>query len=180
MHYTILSGQEILDRYHKAISGLRSGRVNSSILDSIKVEAYGTKMSFTEIATITAPEPAQLMITPFDKSLLKNIAAAIQNSDLGVNPSDDGAGVRLIFPPMTEEDKKKRVKSLHKLKEEARKDVRVHRQEALKNQKKLKEADEISEDDLKAFEKDLQTEVDALNQEIETITKQKEVDIMKV
>jgi ribosome recycling factor len=180
MNYKILNGQAILDRYRKMISGLRTGRVNSSILDSIKVEAYGTKMSFTEIATITTPEPGQLMITPFDKSLIRNITTAILNSDLGVNPSDDGAGVRLIFPPMTEEDKKQRVKTLLKLKEEARKDIRVHRQDALKKQKNLKDAGEISEDELKSFEKNLQLEVDNLNLEIDNITKQKEQDIMKI
>jgi ribosome recycling factor len=180
MNYKILLGQDILNRLHKNISSLRSGRVNSTILDSIKVEAYGSKMSFQELATITTPEPAQLMITPFDKGLIKNIVSAIQNSDLGVNPSDDGAGVRLSFPPMTEEVKKDRVKILYKFQEEARKDVRIHRQDKLKAAKKQKEDGEISEDDLKTFEKDLQLEVDHLNKEIEEITKAKEADIMKI
>jgi ribosome recycling factor len=178
--YNIIPGLSISERYIKSISTLRSGRVNASILDSVKVEAYGSMLTFKEVATITTPEPHQLMITPFDKGLIKNIISAIQNSSLGVNPADDGAGVRLNFPPMTEEAKKERVKELHKIQEEARKDVRIHRQDILKQEKKRKEDGEISEDDLKAFEKRLQDEVDLVNKEIEEITKNKEAEIMKV
>jgi len=180
MSYKILQAESIINRFKKSISSLRSERVNSTILDSIKVEAYGSKLSFQEVATITTPEASQLMITPFDKSLIKNIATAIQNSDLGVNPSDDGAGVRLTFPSMTEEVKKEKIKVLHRLQEESKKDIRIHRQDILKAKKKEKEDGDISEDDLKSFEKELQLEVDNLNLAVEELTKQKEKDIMKV
>lgn len=178
--YTILPGLEIIERYKKHLSGIRSGRVNSSILEAITVEAYGSKMHFNEIATITVPEPVQLMITPFDKGLIPNISKAINDSNLGVNPQDDGAGVRLVFPPLTEETKKLRVKDLHKLREEARIEVRVKRQDALKDAKNDKEEGLTSEDDLRLFEDNLQKEVDSLNSEIEEITKNKEEEIMKI
>jgi ribosome recycling factor len=178
--YLILPGNEILERYKKHLSGIRSGRVNSSILESMTVEAYGSKMHFNEIATITIPEPVQLLITPFDKSLISNIVKAINDSNLGVNPQDDGVGVRLMFPPLTEETKKLRVKDLHKLREEARIEVRLKRQDALKDAKDEKEQGISSEDDLKSFEDNLQKEVDNLNSEIEEITKNKEDEVMKI
>lgn len=178
--YTILPGVEILERYRKHLTGIRSGRVNSSILEAITVEAYGSKMHFNEIATITIPEPVQLLITPFDKGLISNIVKAINDSNLGVNPQDDGAGVRLVFPPLTEETKKMRVKDLHKLREDARIEVRVKRQDALKDKKDEKEQALISEDDLRFFEDNLQKEVESLNTEIEEITKAKEEEVMKI
>ncbi len=178
--YNLLTGNEIKDRYQKKLTSIRSNLVNSSILESILVTAYGTKMHIYELATITKPESAQLLITPFDKSLNQAISKAIEDASIGVNPVDDGAGLRLSFPPMTQDDKLKRVKELHKLQEEARVDVRLHRQDLLKDKKKEKEDGLISEDELSSFEKQLQTEVDSINKEIEEMTKEKEVEIMQV
>jgi len=178
--YQLLPGNQILERYYKNLNTLRSGRVNASILDTIKVNAYGTELSIKEVATINSLEPAQLLITPFDKGLIPAITKAITDSTLSINPVDDGAGVRLSFPSLTEEDRKNRVKDLHKLQEEARKDLRIHRQDVLKHKKKAKEDGEISEDEFKVFEKNLQKEVDDINFEIENITQNKEKEIMKV
>jgi ribosome recycling factor len=178
--YTYLPGQEILDRYKHKISSMRGGRINSSILEGIEVEAYGSKLSIQEVATVNLPEPAQILITPFDKSVIPDIVKAIQESNLGVNPVDDGAGVRLAFPPMTEEDRKRRVKEVQAIQEEARVDLRQHRQSVIKKQKQQKEDNLITEDDYNAFEKSLQQEVDNLNKEIEEITKHKEQEIMTV
>ena len=178
--YQFLDGNNILERYQKAISGIRTGRVNATVLDSLVVEAYDSHMSIKELATITLPEPTQILITPFDKTLIPKIAKTINNSNLGVNPDDDGAGIRLKFPPMTEETRKERVKDLHKLQEEAKKQVRIERQEFLRRKKKEKEDSIISENDYNRFEDVLQREVDNVNKEIEQITKNKEEEIMKV
>jgi ribosome recycling factor len=179
-NYTLLQGDGILEKYKKQISSLHSGRVNSSLLDNLRVDAYGSKLTIKEVATITVPEPIQLLITPFDKGLIQAISKAVRDSSLGVNPSDDGAGVRLRFPPLTEETRKARVKELHKMQEEARKDVRVNRQDVLKDNKKLKEEGLLSEDELKSIENDLQKEVDKLNSAIEEMTKNKEQEIIKI
>ena len=179
-NYKHLSGKATTDRYHKSLSGIRSGRVNSAILETITVEAYSSKMHFNELATITVPEPGQLLITPFDKSLISSMSKAIQDSNLGVTPMDDGAGLRLTFPPLNEETRKVRVKELYKLQEEAKIEVRLKRQDLLKAKKKEEDDGLISETELSIFEKDLQAEVDNLNKEIEQITKDKEEELMKM
>lgn len=179
-NYKFLNAQDIIQRYTKHLSGIRSGRVNSSILEPILVEAYGSMMHFHELATITIPEPAQLLITPFDKGLIPAMIKALSNSNIGVNPMDDGAGIRLNFPPLTEETRKQRVKEIHKLMEEARIEIRLKRQDVLKHQKAKKESSEISEDDLKKIEEDVQKEVEDLNKEIQKITDSKEAEIMKM
>jgi ribosome recycling factor len=178
--YSILPGIDILQRFKDKTKGLRTGRVTASVLDPIQVEVYGTKMDIRSLASVTLPEPGQLLITPFDKSTISNISKAIQDSPLGVTPMDDGAGIRLSFPPLTEETRKQTLKELNKLKEEARKDVRIHRQEVLNDRKKEKEEGEISEDDFNKFENDLQKEVDAINQEIEDIAEHKESEVMEM
>ncbi len=180
MNYNLINGDKTLDFFKTKLSSIRTGRVNATVLDPIQVDAYGTKMSIVEIATVTVPEPGQLMITPFDKNLIKDIQKAISDSNLGVNPSDDGAGVRLNFPPLTEENKKARLKEVGALLEESKITVRSNRQDLLKGQKRKAEAGEISEDDVKRFEKNLQDEVNSLNKELEEIAKQKEDDLMKV
>lgn len=180
MSYSLLNATKILEHLQTKLSGIRTGRVSASILDSLEVEAYGANMKIVEIATVTAPEPAQLMITPFDKSLIPNIAKAINNSNLGVNPNDDGAGIRLSFPPLTEETRAVKAKEVGKELEEARIMLRSYRQDLMKAKKREKEADEISEDDLNRFEKQLQTEVDALNKELQELAKKKEAEIMTV
>ncbi|NJS41359.1 ribosome recycling factor [Candidatus Gracilibacteria bacterium] len=110
MSYKYLNSDKILEHFHHKLSGIRTGRVNASVLDTILVDVYGSKLTIKELATITMPEPTQLLITPFDKNLIQDIQKAINNSTLGVNPNDDGAGIRLAFPPLTEENKKERLK----------------------------------------------------------------------
>lgn len=180
MSYEIINGSKVREHLQNKLTGIRTGRVNASALDPIEVEAYGTKMKIIELATVTAPEPAQLMITPFDKSMIPNIAKAINNSNLGVNPNDDGAGIRLSFPPLTEETRAIKAKEVGKELEEARIMLRSMRQDLLKAEKRKKENDEISEDDLNRFEKQLQTEVDNLNKELQEMAKKKEEEIMTV
>ena len=179
-NYQFLPATKIIDHYKNSLSGLRSGRVNSSVLEPIYVEFYGSKMKINELATVTIPEPSVILISPFDKSAIPAIVKAITESNLGVNPVDDGVGVRLSFPPLTEENRKKLAKTVSILMEEVRVMIRGNRQDWIKNWKKQKEASEITEDDLKRNETDLQKEVDNLNKEIETIAKAKEQEIMKI
>ena len=177
----ILPAQKILDHFARQISTLRSGRINSTILDTLKIEAYGGLCTIKEVATVTMPEPRQLLITPFDKGLIKYIAKSIENANLGVVPQDDGAGIRLNFPAMTEDLKKKIVKDLGKMLEENGKiPLREIRQKLLKEEKALKEEGLISEDELKRFEVELQKEVKECEQLLENMVKDKENDIMKV
>lgn len=178
--YQFLDGNNILQKYQETISSIRTGRVNSSVLDTLLIEVYGSNLSIKELATITIPEPTQLLITPFDKGIIPKIAKAINNSNLGVNPDDDGNSIRLKFPPMTQETRLERVKDLHKLQEESRKRVRVERHEIMKRKKREKEDSIISENDYNRFEDVLQREVDFLNEKIGEMTTLKEEEIMKI
>jgi len=178
-NYQYLPAQKIKDFFHQKLSIIHSGRVSPATLDPISVEVYGTKLSVKELSTITVPEPAQLLVTPFDKSTLTAIEKAIRESNLGVNPINNGVGLRLVFPPLTEEVRKSRLKEVKKLLEEAKIYLRQERQELLKHKKREKEEGILSEDEFKQFEKELQEEVDLLNQELETIAKQKEEELLK-
>lgn len=180
MTYRVIDGDKVIQHLESKLSSIRSGRVNSTVLEPITVEAYGSGMKIIELATITAPEPSQLMITPFDKALIPNIVAAIQNSNLGVNPVDDGAGVRLSFPPLTEETRAIKAKEVGKELEEARIMMRSMRQDLLKSKKRAQDNDEISEDELRRFEKELQKEVDELNSNLQNTAKNKEGEIMSL
>lgn len=175
-----LETDKIVDNLRQKLSAMRSGRVNASVLETILVEAYGQKMHFHELATITVPEPNQLLVTPFDKTLISAMVKAIVNSNLGVNPSTDGVGLRLNFPPLTEENKKKRVKDIYTLLEEAKIVLRNVRQDYLKKAKLIKESGDISEDELSGIEKAVQVEVDQANKALEGLAKDKESELMKI
>jgi ribosome recycling factor len=175
-----LETDKIIDNFRQKLSSMRSGRVNASVLENILVEAYGQKMHFHELATITVPEPSQLLITPFDKSVIASMDKAISTSNLGVNPNIDGAGLRLNFPPLTEENKKKRVKDIYALLEEAKIAVRNVRQDYLKDVKRQKDAGELTEDDVKEIEKGVQNDVDNTNRILEEAAKNKEEELIKV
>lgn len=177
MNYNLLHAHKHIESFRSKLAVIRAGRVNSSVLDNVLVEAYDSHMHIKELATISIPEPSQIMITPFDKSLLKNLEKAITDSNLGVNPNNDGAGIRLVFPPLTEETRKQKTKEVDAMLEESRIGVRVMRQDTLKEQKHKQENDEISEDELRRFEADLQKEVDSLNKELEDAAKAKKLEI---
>jgi ribosome recycling factor len=176
----ILNSNKIIEHYKKTLSTIRTGSVNLSVLDHILVECYGTKMKIVELATINKPESSQLVITPFDKTVNASIAKAITVANIGVNPVDNGAGVILNFPPLTEESRKLKVKDLKKEEEVAKITIRQERQSLMTFARKRKEDKEISEDELKRFETDLQREVDKINKEIEELTKGKESELMKM
>jgi ribosome recycling factor len=176
----ILNSQKIIEHYTKSISSIRTGNVNSSVLDHVFVDVYGSKMKIIELATINKPESAKLIVTPFDKGVNQAICKAIITANLGVNPVDNGAGIILNFPPLTQETRKLKIKELLKEEEKTKIVIRQDRQSLLNKAKKDKDAGELSEDELKKFEIELQKEVEKANKEIEMITKTKEQELLKV
>ena len=168
---------DALDRDYKAI---RAGRANPAILDKIMVDYYGTATPINQMAAISVPEPRMLMIQPWDVSTLKEIEKAINTSDLGINPSNDGKVIRLSFPPLTEDRRKELVKDISKRGEEAKVAIRNVRRDAMDDLKKLKKDNEITEDDQKNGEKKLQDITDSYVKQAEEIEKKKEQEILSI
>jgi ribosome recycling factor len=162
-------------RHHFA--SVRSGKASPNMLDTVRVEAYGQQMNLNQVATVSAPEPRLLLVTPFDKGQAKVIEKAIRESDLGVEPAQQGGVIRVPLPQMNEQRRKELVKVVHKFAEEGRVAVRKARSDARDRFKKL---DGISEDDKKHADKDLQKLHDDFIAKIEELTKAKEADIMAV
>jgi len=161
-------------------SAIRAGRANPSILDQIKVEYYGTPTPINQIASISTPDPRTLVIQPWDASSLKLIEKALNMSDLGVNPANDGRVLRLIFPQPTEERRKELVKQVHKYAEEGKVAVRNVRRDAVELFKAQKKKGEITEDDLTDTEKDLQKLTDKYVGEIDKVAAKKETEIKEI
>ena len=145
-----------IDSVSADFASVRAGRANASVLDRIMVDYYGSPTPIQQIAAISSPDPRALVISPWDGTALKSIEKAIQNSDLGINPQNDGKCIRLTFPQLTEERRKELVKQIHKYAENGKVAVRNIRRDAMEAFKKKEKASEITEDDLKQAEKDLQ------------------------
>lgn len=168
-----------LEHFEAEMKKVRTGRAHPSMLDSIQVEAYGTRMPLNQAANITAPEPQQLLVTPFDPSNITAITAAIRDDQaLGFNPSDDGRVVRVPVPPLTEERRKQLVKQSSEKIEEARIALRNIRQDVLKDAKAKKQAKELSEDDEKRVEKEIDSLMSEHQTRLEELFKAKEQDIL--
>ncbi|MDE5604582.1 MAG: ribosome recycling factor [Eubacterium sp.] len=168
---------DALDRDYKAI---RAGRANPAILDKVMVDYYGCATPINQMAAISVPEPRMLMIQPWDASTLKEIEKAINTSDIGINPSNDGKVIRLSFPPLTEDRRKELVKDISKRGEEAKVAIRNVRRDAMDDLKKLKKDNEITEDDQKTGEKKLQDITDSYVKQAEEIEKKKEQEILSI
>lgn len=163
------------------LAKIRTGRAHPGMLDGIKVEAYGTEMPLNQVANVTAPEAQLLQVTPFDPSNIQTIAAAIRNDQsLGFNPSDDGRVIRVPVPALTEERRKILVRQAGDKVEEARIALRNIRQDAQKEMKRKKDAKELSEDDVKAVEKEIDRLMGDNQARIDEIFKQKEKDILTI
>ena len=160
--------------------GVRAGRANASVLDKISVEYYGTETPINQVASISAPDPRTLVITPWDASALKAIEKAILESDLGINPQNDGKAIRLSFPQLTEERRKELVKQIRKYTEGGKVAVRNIRRDAMENFKKQQKASEITEDELKMAEKDLQKLTDDSCKELDKLLENKEKELLSV
>ena len=172
--------QKSIEAAMSAFDTVRAGRANASVLNRISVDYYGTPTPIQQIASIGSPDPRTLVITPWDASILKGIEKAIQESDLGINPQNDGKCIRLGFPQLTEERRKELVKLIHKYAEGGKVAVRNIRRDALENFKKQQKASEITEDELKMAEKDLQKMTDDSCKEIDKILDNKEKELMSV
>ncbi|MCL2280637.1 ribosome recycling factor [Candidatus Saccharibacteria bacterium] len=160
---------------------IRTGRAHPDMLNGVVVDAYGTKMPLNQVASVSAPEPSQILVTPFDPQNIAAISAAIrENKSLGLNPSDDGRNVRVPIPTLTEERRRDIVRSLNEKVEEARIALRNVREDARKAAKVKKEAKEISEDDLKRIEKSIGDDIAEHNAKIDATAREKEAEIMKV
>ena len=161
-------------------AAVRAGRANAAVLDRINVDYYGVPTPIHQIASISSPDPRQLLITPWDKGALKLINKAIQESDLGINPQNDGASIRLSFPQLTEERRKELVKQIRKYAEGGKVAIRNIRRDAMEAFKKQEKTSEITEDDLKIAEKDLQKLTDDYCKELDELLAKKEKELMAV
>lgn len=174
---------EVQDKMDKAITSyetrlktVRAGRANPSSLDGVSVDYYGTLTPLKQLATISVPEATQLLIKPFDKSCLKDIEKAIFESNLGYTPNNDGESIRIVIPALTEDRRKELIKQVKKMAEDAKVSVRNARHEGLDKTKKS----EMSEDEIKEAEKNIQDLVNEYNKKIEAILKEKEQELLTV
>lgn len=169
-----------LGSLQRDLGHIRAGRANASLLDRIQVEYYGAQTPLNQMASITIPEARVLMITPFDKTIIKDIEKSIYESDLGITPANDGSVIRLVIPMLTEERRKDLVKEMGKVIEGAKIAIRNIRRDAMDTAKKQEKAKEITEDDLKSLEKDVQTATDNAVKEADAMAKEKEKELLSV
>lgn len=166
-----------VDSTRRELSGLRSNKATTALLDVIRVDAYGSHVPLNQVGMVAAPEARLLTIQPFDKGLTQAIERALRESDLGLNPSTQGNIIRIPLPPLSEERRKELVKVVHKLAEEGRVAVRHGRTEALQ---KLKKVEHVSEDEKTRAEKDIQKATDEHIKQIDVLIHTKEAEIMEV
>lgn len=170
--------QKTISVLQKDLSTMKAGRANPTMLDRIQVDYYGSLCPLNQVANISAPEPRVLVITPWEKNILKDIEKAILVSDLGINPSNDGSIIRLIVPELTEETRKNLVKNVKKTGEDAKIALRSIRRDANDKIKALKKDGDISEDEVKSAEENVQKVTDSFVKEIDAIIVAKEKEIM--
>ena len=161
-------------------AAVRAGRANAAVLDRIQADYYGSPTPIQQIANISSPDPRTLLITPWDKSSLRAIEKAIMNSDLGIHPQNDGTSLRLAFPQLTEERRKELVKQIRKYAEGGKVAIRNIRRDAVDHFKKQEKKSEITEDELKQAEKDLQKLTDDSCKELDELLAKKEKELMEV
>ena len=169
-----------VDHLEEEFGAVRAGRANAKVLDRISVEYYGSETPLNGVATISSPDARTLVISPWDTKLLKDIAKAIQTSDLGINPQNDGRVIRLVFPQLTEERRRDLAKQVKKYAEEAKVAMRNIRRDGMDYVKKLKKNSEITEDDQKKAEKDLQTLLDKYIKKVDDALAAKEKELMAI
>lgn len=172
--------EKSLDHLAEEFGAVRAGRANAKVLDRITVEYYGSETPLNGVATISTPDARTLVIQPWDTTLLKEIQKAIQSSDLGINPQNDGKVIRLIFPQLTEERRKDLTKQVKKYAEEAKVAMRNIRRDGMDYVKKLKKNNEITEDDQKKAEKDLQDLLDKYTKKADEALAAKEKELMSI
>ena len=172
--------QKQISAYEHELSTVRVGRANPAVLDKIRVDYYGTPTPINQLAEVKVPDARTMVITPWDASALKAVEKAIDASDLGIHPSNDGKSLRLNFPPLTEERRKDLVNQVRKQGEEMKVHLRNIRRDANEKFKEMKKKSEITEDDLKIAEKNTQELTDKYIKEIDAVTEKKNKEIMTV
>ncbi len=178
---------EIKEKMEKAINSLterlsevRAGRANPAILNKVRIDYYGTPTPINQVAGVSVPEARMIMIQPWDVSILKEIEKAILASEIGINPNNDGKVIRLVFPELTEERRKELVKEIKKYAEDAKVAVRNARRDGMDKAKAMQKDGEITEDELKASENEIQKITDKNKEEIDKIIAAKEMEIMSI
>ncbi len=161
-------------------AGVRAGRANAAVLDKITVEYYGTETPIHQVASISTPDARTLVIQPWDGTLLKSVEKALLTSELGINPQNDGKVIRLVFPQLTEERRKELTKQVKKYGEGGKVAIRNIRRDAMEKFKAMKKKSEITEDDLKELEEEMQKITDKRCKEIDDLTAKKEAELMAV
>ena len=172
--------QKTIDVVISDFAGVRAGRANAAVLDKITVEYYGTETPIHQVASISSPDARTLVIQPWDGTLLKAVEKALLVSELGINPQNDGKVIRLVFPQLTEERRKELTKQVKKYGEGGKVAIRNIRREAMEKFKAMKKKSEITEDDLKELEEELQKLTDKRCKEIDDLTAKKEAELMAV
>ena len=172
--------EKCLTSLERDFSSIRAGRANPAVLDKVMVDYYGVPTAINQMAAVSVPEARLLVIQPWDASTLRDIEKAINTSDIGINPQNDGKVIRLTFPQLTEEHRKSLQKDISKRGEQAKVAIRNVRRDAMDDIKKLKKNNEITEDDQKDGEKKLQDITDSFIKQAEQITKKKEEEILSM
>lgn len=172
--------QKTLEVLDSNLAAIRAGRANANVLNKVTVDYYGTASPIPQVASVSSPDPRTLTIQPWDTSLLKAITKAIQTSDIGINPQNDGKVIRLTFPPLTEERRKELIKQVSKEGEASKVAIRNIRRDALDKWKAAKKKSEITEDELKDAEKDMQKLTDKYIKQIDATTAKKSEELKSV
>lgn len=161
-------------------SQIRAGRANPAVLEKIKIDYYGTPTPISQVASVSVTEARTLTIQPWDASVIRDVERAIQTSDLGINPQNDGKTLRIIFPPLTEDRRKELVKEISKLAEDSKVQIRNVRRDTIEKVKALKKNGDITEDDLKQAEKKTQDLTDRYIKKIDELSSSKQKEIMEI
>ncbi|MDX2471289.1 MAG: ribosome recycling factor [SAR324 cluster bacterium] len=169
-----------IDHLEREFKKVRTGRANPSMLDSVMVDYYGNPTPVNQVGNVTVPEPQMIVITPWEKNILPEIERAIQKADLGITPQNDGNVVRLPIPPLTEERRKDLVKQVKKMTEESKVGIRAARKDANDSLKQMLKDKEISEDDEKKQLVKVQELTDVINKKVDSLTEEKEKELMEV
>ncbi len=172
--------EETLEAVRREFGTVRTGKATPALLDTVRVEAYGSKMALNQVATVSTPEASLLLVQPFDRSLMSEIEKGILQADLGFNPANDGQVIRIPIPPLNEERRKEYVKLLSKMAEEARVSIRHARREGNDEVKARKKEGELSEDEARRTEDEIQKLTDQYTGKIDELLQAKEKEIMTV
>ncbi len=169
-----------IEHLKSELSNLKAGKANPSILSKVNVDYYGVPTPITQLASVQTPESRMLQVTPYDVNIISEVEKAIMLADLGLNPSNDGKNIRLVIPQLTEETRKELVKKIKKIAEDTKVSVRNERRDAMDMLKKQKKDNELTEDDLKKFEEEVQKLTDDCIKDIDNIYKEKEKEVLSI